>query len=379
LTAAAPGEGQQPYYSLLDQMLIGFACCQVLFDGDRPYDFIGLAVNKACEVLTGLKDVVGRRASEVVPGLSQSDPKVLEILGRVARTGVPEKVEMYLEALGVWFSAVLYSPRQDHFAAVFEVVSDRKLAEQQLRQREAELAHISRLNVVGELAGVLAHELKQPLHAINNYVRGAQRRLQKPNAPPGADALIEVMDQVAAEVGRATGIVEHVRDFVGPRVPRRTSVRIAQLLRRAAELLQPLARDKGVRLQVAAATDLPTIQADPIQIEQVIVNLATNAMEAVAGLPPERRRVTITSYRATDDAVEIAVRDRGPGIPAELGERVFEAFVTTKEGGLGMGLAISRSIVRSHGGKIWLVQRQPHGAAVHFILPLTAVPKEPKV
>ena len=129
-------------------------------------------------------------------------------------------------------------------------------------------------------------------------------------------------------------------------------------------------------LELESGGDLPLIQADPIQVEQIVVNLVANAVDAVSGLPPERRKVTIAGRLAETGSVEIAVRDHGWGVPEDLRDKLFEAFVTTKANGLGLGLAISRSIVESHGGKIWVIHHKPHGAAFHFTLPLNPVKNE---
>lgn len=256
----------------------------------------------------------------------------------------------------------------DHIFAVMQDITEQKEAEQQLRQRDAEMAHMNRLHTVGEMAGELAHEFNQPLYAINNYVRGIQRHLKK-DVTPDLGVLSDAMEHVSTEVMRASGIIRRLREFVRGREPRRSSVDVDQLLCQAVDLLQPLARDKCVTLKFERSDGLPLIQADPVQIEQVVVNLVANAIDAVSDLPAERRAVTLGSRLSDAGVVEIVVQDHGKGIAKELEGSLFETFTTTKEGGLGVGLAISRSIVHSHGGKIWFVHNEPHGAAFHFTLP----------
>jgi C4-dicarboxylate-specific signal transduction histidine kinase len=185
---------------------------------------------------------------------------------------------------------------------------------------------------------------------------------------PNLDALSGAMECVSTEVMRAAGIIRHLREFVRGCEPHRANVDVGQLLSQVIDLLQPLARDKGVTLERELEDDLPPIEADPVQVEQVVVNLVANAMDAVSDLPVERRSVVLGARLSEADVVEIAVRDRGSGIAKEWEGKLFEAFTTTKEDGLGMGLAISRSIVHSHGGKIWFVHNEPHGAAFQFTL-----------
>jgi len=188
--------------------------------------------------------------------------------------------------------------------------------------------------------------------------------------------VVDAVDQASEEVDRAAGIISHLRELVRGREPTRTSVDVHRLLHRVVDLLRLVARDRGVHLECEAAGDLPDVHADPVQVEQVIVNLVKNAVDAAAGLPKDRRRVTIVGRLSETGTVEVAVRDLGPGISEKLRKNLFEAFVTSKEDGMGMGLAISRSIVSSHGGKIWAVDNEPHGTAFHFTLPVGAASKE---
>jgi len=254
-------------------------------------------------------------------------------------------------------------------------ITAQRQAERQLRQREAELAQVSRLHTIGELAASLAHELNQPLYAISNYLGGIDLRLRKEDVRLEVHMLIDAVDRASREVGRAAGVVARLGDFVRRREPQRSNRHIGELLRGAVDLLQPIANDKGVTLEVVLDEDLPMLQADPFQIQQVIVNLLVNAFDAASALPANRRKVTITAGRSEAGGIEIVVRDYGRGISEDVRESLFEPFVTTKKDGLGVGLAISRSIVQSHGGTIWATPNEPHGAAFHFSQPTAQ--KEP--
>lgn len=146
---SAPSESEQLYTSLFDHMLNGLAYCRMLYEGDRPVDFIYLSVNQAFGAQTGLQDVVGHRVSEVIPGIREADPELFEIYGRVARGGPPETFETYVEALQMWFEISIYSPKPEHFVAVFDVITERKLAEMALRSSEERFATVFQASPVG--------------------------------------------------------------------------------------------------------------------------------------------------------------------------------------------------------------------------------------
>jgi len=253
--------------------------------------------------------------------------------------------------------------------ALFMDVTDRKNAQQQLRQRDAEMAHMNRLHTIGEMAGGLAHELNQPLYAINNYVCGIRRRLEQMGVASEFNQVSAAIDHVSSEVMRASGIIDRLREFVRGREPRRSNVDVEQLLHQSLDLVGPLARDKGVTLKFESHDSLPVIEADRVQVGQVVVNLVANAIEATSELSADRRIVVLGGRLSDTGVVEITVRDCGRGVAKELEGKLFEAFASTKENGLGVGLAISRTIIRSHGGKIWFSPNEPHGAIFHFTLP----------
>jgi two-component system sensor kinase FixL len=236
------------------------------------------------------------------------------------------------------------------------------------RRREL-LTHLQRVHTVGEMGGALAHELSQPLYAIQNYLSGARRRLARGEHPRQVEAVADAMEQATAEVTRAAGIVARLRDFVRRNEPHRSTVDVEAVLREALKLMEPEIRGRRARLDFQFDTDVATMLVDPVQVQQVVVNLVRNALEAMTDAPSEGRELAVTARSVQEGFVEFAVRDTGPGLARDLAGRLFAAFATTKQGGLGMGLAISRSIVKSHGGEIWFTENEPHGAAFHFTLP----------
>ncbi|MFZ5832050.1 MAG: PAS domain S-box protein, partial [Planctomycetota bacterium] len=248
-----------------------------------------------------------------------------------------------------------------------EDIHPRKEAEEAMKRREAELAHAARLHFAGEMTAGLAHELSQPLQAISNYARGSMRRLRK-HGEQDAEVL-SALEYVSAEAGRAAEIVRRLRDFVQKREPKRERVSLSRLVADAMDLCQRELRIRGVRLQVHCTEPLMAVFCDPIQIQQVILNLVFNAVDAMEGLPPDRKLVELYVNRS-ENAVVLAVADCGAGVAEADLTRVFEPFFTTKQGGMGLGLTISRTIVQAHGGRVWAERNPSGGMTFSFMLPL---------
>jgi signal transduction histidine kinase/ABC-type amino acid transport substrate-binding protein len=239
-------------------------------------------------------------------------------------------------------------------------------ADEQLRRHQEELAHVGRLSAVGEMATSLAHELNQPLTAVVNYVGGSVRRLRAERA---ADPrLLGAMERAMAEATRAGRIIRHLREFVRKAPFDESRVDVAAAVTAAAELVAHEAKRKGVALRTEADEALPPVRASQIQIEQVLVNLLRNAIDAVAqGDAGGEVRVRA---RFGDGRVHIEVSDSGPGLPPRVLERLFEPFFTTKPQGMGMGLNITRTIVEGLGGRIEAANRPQGGAVFTVILPV---------
>jgi len=247
-------------------------------------------------------------------------------------------------------------------------ITERRLAEDQRRQLEAELAHIGRVHTVGEMAAALAHEINQPLYAIANYVRGTKRRVKRGNVD--LDQVTEVMSSVSDEVDRAAGIISHLREFVRKGRPRRSTVDVKELVEDVMKLLEPDIRQNQITVHFKLDVQTPAVSADPVQIQQVAVNLIRNAIDAMSELPASERILSLAAKCTKEEAIEIAVADTGKGLSPDIADNVFEAFFTTKDDGLGIGLAISRTIVEAHGGRLWTVPNRPQGAVFCFTIPL---------
>jgi len=244
-------------------------------------------------------------------------------------------------------------------------------AEQQSRQDAAKLAHMDRVNLMGQLAFTLAHEVSTPIAAAINDARAARRYLDA--GPAGsADARTCVLE-IEAHGQRAREVIQRIRGALVTAPARRMAIDLGDAAREAAQLVRGLASQRGVALDVATTPAPLRIQGDPVQLQQVITNLLVNALDAAAGQPPERRSVSILT-EAGERTARLTVRDRGNGVPAASRGRIFEAFGSTKAGGLGLGLNISRSIVLAHGGAISLLPDDGPGAAFLVELPLDVEP-----
>jgi signal transduction histidine kinase len=247
------------------------------------------------------------------------------------------------------------------------VVSERRRAEARARAHEAELAKVSRLSVAGAMASALAHELNQPLAAISAYAQGSQRLLRRPE--PDREAVAEGLRQIFAQSERAGGIIHGLREFLREGIVRRSPTPVEEILRGAIALARVEAGQSGIEIVTAIAPGVPALAVDRIQIEQVVLNLVRNAVEAILEAGSPRGRVRVAAEQAVG-AVAITVEDTGPGLPDPAASRLFEPFVTTKPLGMGLGLAISRSIVEAHGGQLAAAARPGGGTVFRLVLPL---------
>lgn len=249
-----------------------------------------------------------------------------------------------------------------------QVESDLRISQEQLQLHQAELAHMSRLSTMGEMAAGLAHELNQPLHAARNYARGSIRRLQK--NPQDDGEVMAALEHIANEVDRAAEIIRRVRDFVQKIGPNTVAISINDVVEEAVTIVNLEVKQTHGRIVWELASDLAPVSVDPIQIEQVVVNLVRNGLEAMHDVPEEQRVLGIGTRRHDEQTVEVYVRDCGIGIGEAEMKKVFEPFFTTKPEGMGMGLAISRSIIEAHEGRLWASMNGDRGCTFHFTLPM---------
>ncbi len=251
-------------------------------------------------------------------------------------------------------------------------VTEQRRTESQLRERETQLAHVSRLSTMGELVAGIAHEVNQPLFSIQNFAQASGNLLEDENLD--RKLLKQWNRDIANSAQRAGKIIRRLAQFVRRQEPVREKVSIAEVVGESIDLMSFEIKRKQVMIEFAPAEMPLSVYVDRIQIQQVLVNLLQNAMEAmVEQVPPERR--IILRIQPTDDEVEVVVRDFGPGLPGgrdgalENGASLFAPFVSSKKAGMGMGLAISNTIIQAHGGRLWATSASPRGAQFHFSLP----------
>ena len=245
-------------------------------------------------------------------------------------------------------------------------LTERKRAEEALRELESNLAHMNRVSMMGELAASLAHEITQPIGSARNNARTAQNFLKM--QPPEPNEVHAALDRLIGNVDRATEIIDRIRDNIKKAPPRNERFDLNATINEVIALAQNVIVRNGVSVHIGLADGSLLVQGDRVQLQQVVLNLILNAVEAMGPAHAGGRNLFVSTERE-DTGVRVAVRDSGPGIDRRKLERVFESFYTTKPGGTGMGLSVCRSIVDAHGGRLWAEVNEPQGAVFQFTWP----------
>jgi two-component system sensor kinase FixL len=307
------------------------------------------------EHMAGVESLLGDRL--VSADKLRSRGEIANIEHRAAtKFGEPRDLLINVKHISIGEGRALYVCRD---------ITERKKAQERARRLREELTHVARVATLGELAAGLAHELNQPLTAIANYANGCKRLLAAERASP--QELAGVLATIATEAERAGQIVHRLRRLVRQGVARRQDADLNAAVRDVVSLARHEAERLGVELRLSLAVEPLLASMDPVQIQQVVLNLVRNGCDALAD-ETTHRIVEITSRRR-DREVELSVCDTGPGVAPDVADRLFDPFFTTKGEGIGMGLTISRSIVEDHGGRLSWRANEPRGACFTFTLP----------
>jgi signal transduction histidine kinase len=244
----------------------------------------------------------------------------------------------------------------------------RRSAEEGSRQYQADLAHLVRLVTMGEMVATIAHELKQPLTAINLYAANGQAMLN--TGQPPLDELNNYLGEIQSQSMRAAEIIRRTREFARNQKPQTSPVQLNGLIAEVTDFLKVEARDSCIGIELDLAPRLPAIEADALQLKQVLLNIVHNAIECLQSGDSADKRVTIRTRVTERDGIRVDISDTGPGMDADTLARIFESFFTTKgHAGMGMGLSISRSIIEAHGGQLWATSTPGQGATFSLTLP----------
>jgi PAS domain S-box-containing protein len=336
-----------------------------------------LDCNPATQTMLGLtrEQIIGRHCSQLNVTPKEDLERYHEFIESVVRGKNPGVVELrYQNVDGAicWTersAALLFSASGEPFA--IQLIScdttDRKRAGDLARKHEGELVHMSRLSLMGEMASQLAHELNQPLSTVELYIRSAIRLLDARS--PQVSRAVELLEKIAQQNQRAGEIIRRLRDFVRHREPRRAIADINHLVQEVYGFIEFEARLNGIVVVLDFQQGLPTVSVDAIQIEQVLLNLVRNGLEAMRDVEPSHRQLTIATRLVEEGKIEVSIRDQGPGLAPDLFPKLFQPFFTTKPDGMGMGLSICRSIIEAHSGRLWASRNADKGMTFHLELP----------
>jgi PAS domain S-box-containing protein len=356
---------------------------------DNSSDFIAIAsldgrvgfVNGAGRALVGIDGDAQVRASVILTYIAPIDHDRVqrEVIPTVMRDGRWDgELQFIHSGTGATIPMLVHSfsikepgsQRPVAIATISRNITAFKEAEDALRQTQTELARVARVVSMGELTASIAHEVNQPLSAIITNGHACLRWLVRD--PPDLGEARASVQRIIDDGIRAADVIKHIRAFLRRTDPVGTDVRLEDVIGEVVTIVGGEARARRVVVQVRCADGLPPVPGDRIQLQQVLLNLSLNAIEAMTGVEDRPRVVQYAAHPFGDDAVLVAVRDSGVGLDVASLNRAFDAFYTTKPEGMGMGLAISRSIVEAHGGRLWATRNDDHGTTFQFLLPRAA-------
>jgi PAS domain S-box-containing protein len=371
-------ESEQNYRMLFESIDEGFCTIEVLFDqNEKPVDYLFLQVNPSFERQTGIKDAAGRRMREIAP---QHEEHWFEIYGRIVLTGEAMRFENEAKQLGRWYDVYAFrveDPKRRRVGILFNDITERKRVEERLRASEQrlldaqmELARVTRVTTLGELTASIAHEVNQPLAAVLANAEAGLRWLRR--GTPDVEAACRSVEWVISDGNRASEVIRRVRALTKKSDIEMVPLDVNYVVRETISLVQREMISHQVSLRTELASPLPMVLGDRVQLQQVIINLVMNGIEAMQSVTDRSHELVIRSGQDEARQVIVSVTDCGAGISAENAGRLFDPFFTTKPSGMGMGLSICRSILEGHGGRLRATANIPHGATFQFTLPVNA-------
>ena len=343
--------------------------------------------NAAAERLFGYAadEAVGRDIAMLMPEPFRSAHQAY--IDRYIETGEPHIIGIGRDVVGLRANGETFpislavgearDANGRRFVGIIRDLSSQRAAEQRARALEARLSQVGRFSLMGEMAAGIAHEINQPLSAIATYAQAAKRIIEREQ--PGMETLIDVCRRIDDQALRAGRVIENLRKFIRKQEIQTELLEINGIVSDVMDLVHADARAEGIRVTTRYAEDLPAARANAIQLQQVLLNLTRNSVDAMRGTARKDQGIVIHTERSNAGGVRIVVTDHGRGISRQLGDNIFHPFVTTKRDGLGVGLAISRTIIQSYGGSL-TYRDNPAGGAIFVIElpPLEEAEREPQ-
>jgi PAS domain S-box-containing protein len=318
-------------------------------------------------------EIIGESVTRIIPTeLHEEEQLILRRLQRGERLHHYETTRIAKDGRCVDVSLTV-SPLFDKSgsvvgaSSVIRDITEGRRAQAELQRARAELARVARVTTLGALTAAIAHEVNQPLTGLVNSGNACLSWLAA--KPPNIDAARQSIERMISAANRAGEVTSRIRALVGNSPPKREKLDINEIITEVIALAQSEIQRNRISLQANLSKDVPSVFGDRIQLQQVVLNLFLNAIEAMSGVEHLPKQLLVASVKDESQGAQVMVQDSGTGLDAAAQDRLFEAFYTTKPQGMGIGLAVSRTIVQAHGGRLWATANQPHGAIFQFSLP----------